>query len=213
MNRLVLAVTVGVLVAALAGPARADNNEQKAQKLYSEGETDYKAAKYDDALAAFMAAYDTVPVAALLLNMGQCERQLKHHARAIDYYRRYLKEADDVPNRKDVEDLIASEQELDAKERAASSTSTAADPLGTGPASTTPTLGATPATGNPLASTTSKDAHPGEPELWQQPVFWGVAGGAALAVLVGGTVAVVVATQPPPAKPTGSLGTFDLRTP
>jgi hypothetical protein len=200
MNRISL-VLVAALVA--AWPARADD-EQKAQKLYAEGESDYKAGKYDDALAAFMAAYDTVPVAALLLNMGQCERQLKHHDRAVDYYQRYLKQADDVPNRKDVEDLIASEKALAAKDHPATTTK---------PAATAPTLGTTPATASPLASTVSKDAHPGDPAIWQQPVFWGVAGGAALAVLVGGTVAVVVATQPPPAKPTGSLGTFDLRSP
>src|SRR3954465_6139703 len=117
MRALVVVIALASF-SAVAAPAA----EVKAQALFQEGEAEYQAGKFDEALGAFMAAYDTSPVAGLLFNIGQCHRQLKRHELAVEFYRRYLKEETDVPNKKEVEDLIAKGGALPGRRKPATST-------------------------------------------------------------------------------------------
>lgn len=171
-----------------APPARAQDAgvEEQAQALYADGEKAYANGDYESALQSFVAAYELIPVAGLLFNIGQCHRKLGHHEEAADFFKRYLvEETDEIGNRAEVKELAAEEAKLAEEVRAAAAAN--APPVDTKP---------------------KEPVKPAEPQIYEEPVFWGIAGGVALAALVGGAVIAVVASTPPPA---GSLGTFDLR--
>lgn len=182
-----------VAVATLAAaPLRAEEGvtgteaEAEAMALYAQGEEHYNAGRYDEALGAFKQAYQRLPTALLLVNIGQCFRQLGDHANAVRAFERYLVDEPEADNRAEVEELIAAERALLPKP--------AAPP---------------PSTKGPSAA--AKDGAL-EDDPSANGVLWMAVGGAALALAVGGAVTVaVLAAQPAPLQPSGSLGTWDLR--
>lgn len=184
----VVAVSLSLsLVLARAGHAQegSDDNEAKAQALYAEGESAYANGNYESALASFSAAYELIPVAGLLFNIGQCYRKLGHHRKAAEFFERYLvEETDEIGNRAEVKELLLEEKKLADEERAAKLE-------------------------KPVEVASKPPVKPAEPQLYEEPLLWGIAGGVALVAVVGGAVAIAIATSPPPS---GSLGTFDLRT-
>lgn len=187
-NVVLLVILVTVAVTSFPPSLRANEGapsvEEQAQALYGEGEAAYAAGQYNDALQSFIAAYELIPVAGLLFNIGQAHRKLGHHREAADFFQRYLnEESEAIPNKAEVVDLIREESRLADEERAAAAA-------------------AANASSTPPAPTRSA------PAIYEEPAFWGIAGGVALAALVGGAVIAVVASTPPPS---GSLGTFDLR--
>jgi len=167
----------------------AEADEAMSRDLYETGVRAYSEGRYQHALAAFAAAYDVAQVPGLLFNIGQCHRQLGNHEAAVEYYERYLKEEPDVP---EIAALLAEERELLAK-----------NPKPKPKPTTTTTTLAAPAPVAPAAP-------PAQPSLLEEPVFWGVAGGAAL-VVIGGVIAVVAISAQQPTAAEGSLGNFDLR--
>ena len=172
-----------LVLVSLSAPARAEPPEAKAKAVYMDGAEAYALGHYEAALAAFSYAYALAPVSGLLFNIGQCHRQLKHHALAVEFFQRYLDEEGDVPNRAEIDELLVDERALLQTTAAPSVAAPVVDP--------------------PAA----------ESSLWEQPLFWGIAAGAVLAVVVGGSLAVIALSEPPAKVPGGSLGAFDLRAP
>lgn len=160
--------------------------EAEAMALYAQGEEHYTAGRYDEALSAFKQAYQRLPTPLLLVNIGQCFRQLGDHGNAVRALERYLADEPEADNRAEVEELIAAERALLPK-----------------PAAPPPTA--------QTAAAAPKDRG-GEEGAPDNGVLWMAVGGAALALAVGGVVTVaVLAAQPAPLQPAGSLGTWDLR--
>lgn len=181
-----VALVAGALAVAPAWAAEAASGpeaEAEAMALYAQGEEYYRAGRFEEALTSFKQAYRRLPAPGLLVNIGQCLRQLGDHQNAVRAFERYLQEDSEADNRAEVEELIAAERALLAPQ-------------------TRPTPGVTPPPTTAPASAGDDDGS----------MVWLAVGGAALALAVGGAVVVaVVAAQPQPLPVSGSLGTFDLR--
>jgi len=104
----------------VAAPASADNSAlQEARALTSEATIEYNVGRFEQALNLYTKAYERLPKPALLFNLGQCQRQLGHHERALFFFHGYLREKPDAPNRALVEQLIEdSQRQLDAQREA-----------------------------------------------------------------------------------------------
>ncbi len=209
-----------VLVAALAAvsPAYAAHNERRAIALFHKGEAAYNKGRFKEALADFRAAYKADPEPGLLFNIAQCLRRLGRHAAAAAAIERYLDIDKDLPNRADVEALLAEERAAanpppppaaapaDAAPPAAVPTDAAPDaPPAEDPAAAQPDVTVAPA-----EAAAPAERAPAQDE-GVSPIVWVAVGGTALAVAAGGAVAAFIALQPAPVPPSGSLGTIDFR--
>jgi tetratricopeptide (TPR) repeat protein len=94
-----------------ADPARL----REARAHYEQAVAYYNLDEYAPALAEFREAYRIKPDPSFLFNIAQCHRRLGQNEAALDYYRKYLRNLPDAPNRADVERMVA---ELHAKETA-----------------------------------------------------------------------------------------------
>lgn len=123
LRGLLFVVMVGGLASAStrarAAAEPAGNAEAAAMALYAQGEEHYQAGRIEEALVAFQKAYQLLPAPGLLVNIGQCFRQLGDHASAVRAFERYLQEDPAADNRPEVEELIASERTLLPKPAAA----------------------------------------------------------------------------------------------
>jgi tetratricopeptide (TPR) repeat protein len=93
-----------VILVMMFGRVSAD--PAKAKLAYERGITAYNLQRFDDALAMFQRAYEEKQDAALLFNIGQCQRQLGQYDAAARSYRAYLNQSADAPNREDVARLL-----------------------------------------------------------------------------------------------------------
>jgi tetratricopeptide (TPR) repeat protein len=85
--------TVIALVAALASPARADDDsDTRARAHYEIGLGLYRLGDYRAALREFAAGYELVPKAGFLINLGQTYRKLGDLSHARDMYKKFLAE-------------------------------------------------------------------------------------------------------------------------
>jgi tetratricopeptide (TPR) repeat protein len=100
-----LGVTARVAAAEDAATVRAKQHFERGEKLYA-------ATKFSDALDEYQQAFDAVPLAGFLFNIGQCYRNLGDYDAAVFSYRQYLKLAPAAANREQVEQLI---RELETK--------------------------------------------------------------------------------------------------
>lgn len=111
-----------LMLALVAGaPTSAD---AEARSLYADARVAYDAGLFDEALAGFQAAYTRAPLPGFLFNLGQCERQLGRHDRAIFFFERYLEERPDAANRPLVEELLAESRSYLAAAAATSTSDT-----------------------------------------------------------------------------------------
>jgi tetratricopeptide (TPR) repeat protein len=106
-----IALTLLPPTAAHADPARL----REARAHYEQAVAYYNLDEYAPALAEFREAYRIKPDPSFLFNIAQCHRKLGQNDAALDYYRKYLRNLPDAPNRADVERMVA---ELHAKEAA-----------------------------------------------------------------------------------------------
>src|SRR4051794_28761003 len=104
--RLLLALLV--LMAALAGPARADDDvETRARAHYEIALGQFRLGNYRGALKEFKAGYELARKPGFLLNIALSYRKLGQRGAARDAYREYLADAPaDDPHRAEVEQLI-----------------------------------------------------------------------------------------------------------
>jgi tetratricopeptide (TPR) repeat protein len=228
-----------LVLAAVAQPARAEGDPKAAARAhFKRAEAAFNLGKFEEALAAYQAAYETKPLPGFLFNIAQCHRNMGNHERALFFYRRYLALDPQSPNRAVVEELIDETE----KRRAAAAPSTALTPppAASGPpavpapaapppppASGLPALASTepappssarpPVPAGPVADTEVPpafvQAKPAAPSparpLYRRWGFWAVVG----AVAAGGAAAAILLSrgQGSGAPPTGGLGAIDWR--
>ncbi len=72
-----------------------------------QGTNYYNLNRFKDALAEYEAAYLAVPDSALLYNIAQCHNKLGNRKEALGFYKTYLRNAPDAPNRTQVNKRIA----------------------------------------------------------------------------------------------------------
>jgi tetratricopeptide (TPR) repeat protein len=126
MNRLsstlAIALVVG-LVAPLGASAQQQTIqddatlEDEARALFEAGRTAYEGARYDAALNYFTQAYQIVPRPALLFNMAAAADRLQRSEQALEWYRQYITELPEAPNRQTVERRITFLEGILAEQR------------------------------------------------------------------------------------------------
>ncbi len=106
---LVLCLALSSPALARKAPAAATQTDvlrKKARKVFLKGQTHYKLGRFDKALVAYTRAYQLLPLAGFLFNIGQCHRFLGHYKQAIYFYKGYLRETPGAPNLEVVKILI-----------------------------------------------------------------------------------------------------------
>jgi tetratricopeptide (TPR) repeat protein len=184
-----------------------DPSAERAKALYTEGMTHYNLGEYQPALESFQAAYRQRPDPAFLFNIAQCYRGMARYEDAAKFYRTYLRENSDAPNREAVQRLVAE------MERAAAEARAKQPPTGTEPPRSTPETHAAGQETAPPPTTARADlvARPqgsSPAPVYRRWWFWTIIGGVVVAgAAVGIGVGVSSASQPP-ATPNTSLGVF-----
>jgi tetratricopeptide (TPR) repeat protein len=79
----------------------------QATRRYNLGVQHYKAGEYADAVTEFEAAYEQLPKPEWLFNLASACRMANQPQKALDYYKKYLAEMPDAPNKTQVEQRIA----------------------------------------------------------------------------------------------------------
>lgn len=190
-------------------PALASAEESEAKRSYERGTAAYALGHYDDAAEAYEHAFTLRPDAALLYNAAQAHRLAGHKTRALLLYENYLRVySKDVQNREDVVRLIDGlKASIEADKRSAT-----AAPMA--PAATTdrPQVAPAPAPVVAAPAPAADDARltvttspPPPKPLVRRPWFWAVTGGAAVAIVVGVTLGVVLGAPKNPAVTLGSV--------
>jgi len=87
-----------------------ERRQHEAQRLFRQAQTHYNLAEYDQAIDLFKQAYQLVQAPGFLFNLGQAYRLKGDCAQALQFYKNYLREEPDPPDRAHVEDLIADMQ-------------------------------------------------------------------------------------------------------
>jgi hypothetical protein len=90
---------LSLLGQAAHGASQSSEAKVKAQVLLKQGAQHYQRTEFADALADFQAAYGIFPSPKLLLNIGQCSRELGRPVEAIQAFEQFLAEAHDAPER------------------------------------------------------------------------------------------------------------------
>jgi tetratricopeptide (TPR) repeat protein len=134
-----------LILAAVAQPAHAEGDPKAAARAhFKRAEAAFNIGKFEEALAAYQAAYETKPLPGFLFNIAQCHRNMGNHERALFFYRRYLALDPQSPNRAVVEELIDETE----RRRASQAPSTAVTPP---PAASAPPAASTPPAPPPAA--------------------------------------------------------------
>ena len=93
-----MAALIGGTVLLDATPARADNAAE-ARKAFKAGRTAFKAGNYAVAATELGRAYKLKPHPALLRYLGQTYYKMNKARKAISYFKRYLKDSPQAPDR------------------------------------------------------------------------------------------------------------------
>ena len=201
--------------AAAADPSPSEDREQRARRLYTEGEAAFNAGRYDAALKAFEDGYAATPRPGFLLNMAHTERKLGELRKARALYKKYLL-VDPTSRLRDevravigeLDSALADEEQAESRNAAAPASpaavpprtaTTAAPPAAPPPAPAAPVLIATTPASSPADS--ADQASPFYRRTW----FWVAVG----VVVVAGAAGGIYAAQRSggdPYHPTGSLG-------
>jgi tetratricopeptide (TPR) repeat protein len=92
---------VAVVLLALTAGATAQP-KSRARVFYSEGQKAYADGDFQTAAQRFRAAYDLEPDPAYLYNIAQAYRLAKQCHQSVTYYKRFLAEMPDAPNKQEV---------------------------------------------------------------------------------------------------------------
>lgn len=156
-----------------------------ARAAYAEGRRHYDLNEFTQALESFKRAYVAFEDPVFLFNIAQCHRQLGNRDDAIKFYRSYLRNQPDAPNRDEVNATIARlEGEIAEQKRrdrqAAEAAKAAAPPPATAALAPTPTT-------TTLVATAPAPTHrtPVYKKWWLWTIVGVVAAGAAAGIAVG----------------------------
>jgi len=106
---------VALAIAALASPAVAQSPDalRKAQASFDQAQSDYLQGKYDEAAQGFQDAYSARPFPQFLYNVGASfhmkgkkASDIPSYTKAVEFYRRYLKEEPNASDKAKVEKAI-----------------------------------------------------------------------------------------------------------
>jgi tetratricopeptide (TPR) repeat protein len=193
-----LAVLLAIIT---CGQARAQNPspEELARRHHERGTSFYNLGQFEEAIAEYRKGYEQKADPVFLLNIGEAYRQLGAHEKALFFYRRYVSVVPNAPNRAQIDEKVASlEQLVDAQERARSPAP---------PQPLPPRLSGGPPLVPPapdLNLTTPAATPPSRGPVWHRWWFWAGIGG-----LVAGGIAVglLVSSAQQPKPPATDLGT------
>jgi tetratricopeptide (TPR) repeat protein len=87
--------------------AQADQARATAEEHAKTAEGYFREARYQDALEAYTRAWDVLPLAAFLFDIGQCHRQLDECDEAIESFEAFLPHATNAADRQAAEGMIA----------------------------------------------------------------------------------------------------------
>src|SRR5439155_22369465 len=117
MNRFAFALGIAAL---LACPARAqDSSIEQAKAHAARAKVHYDLGEYEKAAEEYIQVYRIKPLPPLLYNIAQSYRQAGQYDKARQFYKSYLREAKDAPNRGAIERAIREIDDLLAKEKKA----------------------------------------------------------------------------------------------
>jgi tetratricopeptide (TPR) repeat protein len=191
---------LAVLLAIFAcGPARAQSAspEGLARRHYERGTSLYNLGQFEEAIAEYRKGYEQKADPVFLLNIGESYRQLGAQEKALFFYKRYLSALPDAPNRPQVEEKVASLEQLVAAQQRARS-----------PAPPEPLPPQLAAPGAPALATGAPDltaAPPPAGPVWHRWWFWAAVGG----VVAGGiAVGLLVSSAKQSKPPETSVGTM-----
>jgi len=211
---LIATLMLGVTRGAVAAE---DKTTNEARRLYSEATAAFGLGNYAEAAEKYEGSFKLHPDAALLYNAAQAYRMAGNQPRALQLYRNFVRLYGDNPRTEDARNHAAALEKAIATGKPAA---VAPPPAGTTapPAELAPTP--TPPPGVSLdapapqpgqqatlieqPAAPSGNADEASPSLVRRPWFWVVVG----AAVVGGTVAILVATRKD-TYPEASLGTLD----
>ena len=172
MNRgppLLRILALALLLAAPPGTSAhaADTARDRAaaRKQFEQGTRLYQQARYEEAAAAFEAAYRLRPNGVVRYNLGQCYEKLGELEKALESYRAYLREVPKAEDRDTVEQLVAN-LEARAEARRKPQVSIASEPPGAQVRLDDTAVGATPWSGPVEAGAHEVElTHPGHAPL------------------------------------------------
>ena len=116
-SRVVACLSVwGAVIALLAGRRRRRAEDaERARQLFQQGSKLYDVGQFDKAIEAWQHGYEEKPDPSFLFNIAQAYRQKEDPAKALFFYKSYLRNAPKAPNRADVEQRIAAlQKQLDS---------------------------------------------------------------------------------------------------
>jgi tetratricopeptide (TPR) repeat protein len=133
---------------ALLAPAVARADEaarQRALELYDRGKASFQAGRFEESLGWLEQAYAVEPAPVLLYNMGRAHEARGDLGAAIAAYDRYLRQAEQVPDRAAIEaHLVALRAQLAERERPAAPSAAARRSVDAPPAPSASSPSATP---------------------------------------------------------------------
>ncbi len=171
-------------------------DKEKARELYRSATHHYDFGEYQEALEGFKEAYQNYEDPAFLFNIAQCHRAIGHKQEAITFYKSYLRNSSDAPNRDEVQKTIAELQAALDSEKATVKPTPVAPPTPAVVQATAPRMSA------PTVKTKADDRTPSR--KW----VWGVVAATVGVVALG--VGLGIGLSPGPSAPSAntSAGTF-----
>jgi hypothetical protein len=106
-----LLLSSGVQAQKASSAAASSKEKAEAKSHYDQGTVHYNLDEWPQAIDEFKAAYRVFPDATFLYNIAQCYRKMGNGAEALSFYKNYLRERPEAPNRAEVEKRI---EELEA---------------------------------------------------------------------------------------------------
>lgn len=106
IKRWIVSLAAVALCLLVSGVGHAQQDKAKALELYDQATKKYNIGAWDDAVKLYKEAYDAYPAPEFLFNIGQSYRQKNDCKNGIFFYKRYLANKADAPNREQVEGFI-----------------------------------------------------------------------------------------------------------
>jgi tetratricopeptide (TPR) repeat protein len=191
MNRSTIATAVVVIAllvgSASAAPTASDAASVAARRHFQDGSKAFSLGEFEAAIKEYRAAYNAKPDPAFLYNIAQAYRLAGDAGQAVFFYKSYLHNLPEAPNRQEVEERIVALEPLVAR----SKTPTVAEPAKTSaPTTTAPaTTTSLPAGAQPVATTTTAattmTSAPAKTPLYKKWWLWTAVGVVAAGAAVG----------------------------